>query len=56
MNNSNLNKDLRIRVSEEKRKSIERIAMAESEPGDQKSISDVIRDALDEYVDGHPDA
>lgn len=53
MSNSELNRDLRVRVSKAKRKAIEEIAMAQSEPGDQKSISDIVREAVDDYLEDY---
>jgi predicted DNA-binding protein len=51
MSDPGLNKELRIRVTEEKRKRIEKIAHERSEPGDRVSLSDVLREAIDEYLD-----
>lgn len=51
-----LNQELRVRVSEKRRMEIEEIVDERSEPGERVTLSDVLRDAIDEYVeDHHPD-
>jgi predicted DNA-binding protein len=51
-----LNTDLRVRVSEETRRRIEALALERSEPGDQVSVSALVREAISEYLDdGQPD-
>lgn len=52
MNDSHsLNTDLRVRVSEEKRDRIEQLVHQRSEPGHRVTVSDILRDALDEYFE-----
>jgi Arc/MetJ-type ribon-helix-helix transcriptional regulator len=48
-----LNTDLRVRVSEEEREKVEVLVDERSEPGKRVSISEVLREALNEYLDEH---
>lgn len=50
---SELNTDLRVRVSQEKRQRIEELVDERSEPGHRVTVSDILRDALDEYLEEH---
>lgn len=42
-----------VRIGKERRRKLEWIAHRESEPGDQKTISDVVRDAVDDHIDDY---
>jgi len=46
-----LNNDLRVRVSDEERQKIEILVDERSEPGARVSMSDILRDALNQYLD-----
>lgn len=46
-----LNTDLRVRVSEERRRQVEILADKRSSPGDRVTVSDILRDALGTYLD-----
>lgn len=50
-----LNRDLRIRVTEEKRRKVEELAHELSEPGNRVTVSDILRQALEEYLEQSDD-
>ncbi|WP_226041542.1 ribbon-helix-helix domain-containing protein [Natrinema sp. DC36] len=43
--------DVRVRITSERRKRLEQIAHARSEPGETVTPSHIVREALDEYLE-----
>lgn len=54
MSSQGLNRDIRVRVTEERRRQVDALAAYRKARGDgDGDVSDVIRDALEEYLDEH---
>lgn len=48
-----MNTDLRFRVEKEQRKRLEKLAHERSEPGEKVTLSDLLREATDQYLEEH---
>jgi predicted DNA-binding protein len=46
---------LRVRIQEDTEESLEAMAINQSEPGDRVTKSDVVRDAIADYLEQHDD-
>lgn len=44
--------EVKARVTSERRSTLEEIAHERSEPGSRVTVSDLVREAVDEYLDG----